>query len=263
MNDKMKKAFDQIHAEDELKQSTMEYIRRIAQTQEKPKTRAYRYIVPALACLVFLIVGSFVYLTPTANISIDINPSIELGVNRFDRVVSVKSYNDDGKELKAQLDIKNMKITKAVEQVMANDTIEALLSKDEILTIGVIGNDKEKSEKILSEVEACTEKQKNTYCYSASTQEVEGAHETGLSCGKYKAYLELHSLDGSITAEDVRNMTMREIRDLISRLSSDSGTDPQFSGNGGQQSSDCTESEHNGSHSGKGQHGKNNKKSEK
>lgn len=262
MNDKIKIAFDQIHAEDELKQSTMEYIRRNAQAQEKPKARAYRYLVPALACLVFLVVGGFVYLTPTANISIDINPSIELGINRFDRVVSVKSYNDDGAELKAQLDIKNMKYTEAVEQVMENNTIEALLSKDEILTIGVIGNDGEKSEKILSEVEACTEKQKNTYCYSASTQEVEGAHELGLSCGKYKAYLELHSLDESITADDVKNMTMREIRDLISRLSSDSGAEPQFFGNGGHQSSDCTESEHKGSHSGKGQHGKNNKKSE-
>lgn len=262
MNDKLKKAFDQIHAEDELKQSTMEYIRRNAQAQEKPKTKAYRYLVPALACLVFLIVGSFVYLTPTANISIDINPSIELGINRFDRVVSVKSYNDDGAELKAQLDIKNLKYTEAVEQVMENDTIEALLSKDEILTIGVIGNNEEKSEKILSEVETCTKNERNTYCYFANTQEVEGAHELGLSCGKYKAYLELHSLDGSITADDVRNMTMREIRDLISRLSSDSKTEPQFFGNSGQQSSNCTESEHKGSHSGKGQHGKNNKKSE-
>lgn len=262
MNDKLKKAFDQIHAEEELKQSTMEYIRRNAQAQEKPKTKAYRYLVPALACLVFLIVGSFFYLTPTANISIDINPSIELGINRFDRVVSVKSYNDDGAELKAQLDIKNLKYTEAVEQVMENDTIEALLSKDEILTIGVIGNNVEKSEKILFEVETCTRNERNTYCYFANTQEVEGAHELGLSCGKYKAYLELHSLDGSITADDVKNMTMREIRDLISRLSSDSGTEPQFFGNGGQQSSDCTESEHKGSHSGKGHHGKNNKKSE-
>ncbi len=262
MNDKLKKAFDQIHAEDELKQSTMEYIRRNAQAQKKPKAKAYRYLVPALACLVFLIVGSFVYLTPTANISIDINPSIELGINRFDRVVSVKSYNDDGAELKAQLDIKNLKYTEAVEQVMENDTIEALLSKDEILTIGVFGNNVEKSEKILSEVETCTKNERNTYCYFANTQEVEGAHELGLSCGKYKAYLELHSLDGSITADDVKNMTMREIRDLISRLSSDSETETQFFGNGGQQSSDCTESEHKGSHSGKGQHGKNNKKSE-
>lgn len=262
MNDKMKKAFEQIHAEDELKQSTMEYIRRNAQAQEKPKTKTYCYLVPALACLVFLIVGSFVYLTPTANISIDINPSIELGINRFDRVVSVKSFNDDGKELKTQLDIKNLKYTEAVEQVMENDTIEALLSKDEILTIGVIGNDGEKSEKILSEVEACTEKQKNAYCYSASTDEVEGAHELGLSCGKYKAYLELHSLDESITAEDVKNMTMREIRDLIGKLSNDSETEPQFFGNGGQHSADCTESEHKGNHSGKGQHGKNNNKSE-
>ena len=31
-------------------------------------------------------------MTPTAYISIDINPSLELGINRFDRIVSVEGY---------------------------------------------------------------------------------------------------------------------------------------------------------------------------
>ena len=39
--------------------------------------------------LLFFIGGSWVFMTPTAYISIDINPSLELGINRFDRIVSV------------------------------------------------------------------------------------------------------------------------------------------------------------------------------
>ena len=31
-------------------------------------------------------------MTPVSAVSIDVNPSIELGVNRFDRVVAVEGY---------------------------------------------------------------------------------------------------------------------------------------------------------------------------
>lgn len=46
-----------------------------------------------------------------------------------------------------------------------------------------------------------------------------------LSCGKYRAFLELQLLDPDITPEAVQNMTMREIRELINSLSVNSGTD--------------------------------------
>ncbi|MDE7227674.1 MAG: helix-turn-helix transcriptional regulator [Treponemataceae bacterium] len=39
-----------------------------------------------------LFVGAGLYLTPTAQISIDITPSLELGINRFDNVVSVRAW---------------------------------------------------------------------------------------------------------------------------------------------------------------------------
>lgn len=40
-------------------------------------------------------------------------------------------------------------------------------------------------------------------------------------CGKYRAYLELHALDPSVTPADIQGMTMREIRDRIAALSGD------------------------------------------
>ena len=51
------------------------------------------------------------------------------------------------------------------------------------------------------------------------SEEVEKAHESGLSYGKYKAFLELQKLDPTITVEEIQSMTMREIRERISQLS--------------------------------------------
>ena len=36
-----------------------------------------------------------------------------------------------------------------------------------------------------------------------------------LSLGKYRAYLELKALDPAVTPDDIRDLSMREIRDLI------------------------------------------------
>ena len=61
------------------------------------------------------------------------------------------------------------------------------------------------------------------HCYRAGTDEVEAAHDCGLSYGKYRAYQELAALDPTVTPEQVADMTMREIRDRIAALS---GTAP-------------------------------------
>ena len=57
------------------------------------------------------------------------------------------------------------------------------------------------------------------HCYHADEEEITAAHEEGLSCGKYRAYLELKKLDPDVTVDEVRGMTMREIRERIETLS--------------------------------------------
>ena len=51
--------------------------------------------LPIIACFIFLLFsfsGYGLYFTKTSIISIDINPSIELNINRFDRVISINKY---------------------------------------------------------------------------------------------------------------------------------------------------------------------------
>lgn len=228
MNNTFKELFSPIHAEEALKDRTREFLAEKTQGYTGAKTgeRNFRFYAAACACLLLVLFGGrWFYFTPVAVISIDINPSIEMGINRFDKVVSVDGFNEDGLEISGTLNVKYQNYTDAIEQILQDDTIEVLLSDNEIMTITVIGTDGRQSAEILSGVEACTAKQGNTYCYFATSEEVAAAHETGLSCGKYRAFLELQLLDPDITPEAVQSMSMREIRELIDSLSVGGGTD--------------------------------------
>ena len=226
MNDIFKELFKPIRAKEELKNQTIAFLAQRTQGYTTTTVKHHKYPLYATVCICFLFMlfgGHWLYFTPTAEINIDINPSIEMSINRFDQVIDINDFNEDGRKLADSLNIKYKNYADAVEQVLNNDTITALLSNDEVMTITVTGADGQQSAKILSGVEAFTEERRNTYCFYASSEEVADAHEMGLSCGKYRAFLELQLLDPNITPEAVQEMTMREIRDLIDRLSTDSG----------------------------------------
>lgn len=179
-------------------------------------------LVPAAACLVLVLLGgNWLYFTPTATISVDINPSLELAVNRFDKVLSAQGFNEDGQALADTLDLSFADYTDVVEELLATDQVTALLSDNAVLTITVVGGSDSQSARLLSGVETCTAGQENAYCYCAHGEDMEAAHEAGLSYGKYQAFLALQALDPSVTAEEVQGMTMRELRDRIAALGGD------------------------------------------
>lgn len=231
MNDRIKQTFDEIHAETELKEQTKDYIAYKTNHYTKQKKIRYSRMIPAVACVLFLIIGSYrLYFTETSMISIDINPSIELNLNRFDRVISINSYNDDGQELANALDIKNMYYMSAIQEILNTESMAEYLSKDEMLSISVVGRNEEEQDEMLANIETCIPKQHNVSCHKSSYHEAHEAHSSGLSVGKYRAFLELQKVNPDITIDDVKGLTMRQIRDLI----------------GGSAETETHESEHNG-----------------
>lgn len=224
MNDKIKRAFDQIQAEETLKRTTKDYLRqRIRQTQTH-RSGFRRYLLPAMACFLFVLlgVGGYrLYFTPISVISIDINPSVEWNINRFDKIISVKNYNEDGEKLSETLDVTNKNYQEALNMLVSNSAVKEYLAQDEYLSITVVVEDEAQNDQMLQAVRSCTSGIRNAHCSSADYSELEAAHETGLSCGKYHAYLLLQSLDPSITPDQIRQMTMRQIRELIGTLTED------------------------------------------
>lgn len=233
MSERMKEAFEQIQAEEDLKDKTKEFLSQKTKGYTTKREFHYTGMIAALASFVLLVFGGYwFYFIPTVKISIDINPSVELGVNRLNHVISLKGYNKDGENLINTLDIKFMDYSAAVNKIIESEDIDSLLSKDEILTIGIIGEDNKQTEKILSNIQFCTSKETNAYCYYACPQEVEKAHEMGLSYGKYRAFLEIQKWDSDITVEEIEKMTMRQIRNLIAELSDSVQSETEKSQNG-------------------------------
>ena len=222
MNDKWKQAFGEIHAEEALKESTRRFLVQKTGNYRKYHGWGYKRLIPVVASMVILLAGwggYQIYFKPISVISIDVNPSLELGVNRFDRVVSVRGFNEDGRRLADSVNVKHAEYTHALERILSSESVRRCLGRDEVVTIDVVGDDERACGRMLSNIKHCTSGHRNTYCGSANLEDVEAAHELGLSYGKYRAYLELRELDPDVEPEDVQGMTMREIRDLIERLS--------------------------------------------
>ena len=220
MNNEFKEIFDSVKAEESLKNSTKVFLAEKIRSYTKTKTPKRKIFLCAAACAcMLLVVGTGgLYFTPTSEISIDINPSLVMSINRFDRVISMNGLNKDGKELLGELDVRFKNYVDAVNLILENGKISALLSNDDIMTITVTGTDEEQTVRIFSDVEECTSGHENAHCYYSSSDETEAAHNAGLSCGKYKLFQQAKALDPDITPEMIQSMTVKEIHELIDAL---------------------------------------------
>lgn len=219
MENRIKPVFDRIHAEDSLKQKTKACLsQKIRNEHKRVSPVAFGKPIAALCALVLLLGICWIYHIPTASISIDINPSVELSLNCFDRVISARAYNQDGQVLLEQVRLVHLHYEEAVEKVLKEDTVTELLSTGEMVMLSVIGPEGSQVERIISGMEACTVDTEQTRCCYTSPETAEQAHNAGLSAGTYRAFLELQEWNPDVTVEDVRDLTMRQIRDLIEQF---------------------------------------------
>lgn len=223
MRDEFKAAFGAVHAPEELKAHTRRALQPLVR-RRRARLRAAGLAVAA--CVLLLFGGCGLYFTPTSVISIDINPSLELSVNRFDRVIGAEGYNEDGKQLVQSLALTHRTYAQAVDRVLASKAVSDCLARDELLSIAVVESDARQGQEILDYLTACTARTPNAECYGVARQEVEQAHTVGLSYGKYRAYLELQALLPDITPDQVASMTMRQIRTLIAQQSGSTASAP-------------------------------------
>lgn len=235
MNNRMKDTFGKIRAGEELKERTKKFIALETDNYRYRKKHLYRKIIPAAACLALFLTGICGYrlfFTRTSVISIDINPSFELNINRFDKVIAVNSYNDEGRELEDAIDVRFMDYRNAIGEILNAESFAGYLGGEEVLSISVAGQSEQKSREILADIEICMPEKQNICCYMCDFDEVEKAHAAGVSFGRYRAFLELQEAGQDITIDDIKGLTMRQIRDLIGN-----GADDRRHGYGGNEGS--------------------------
>ena len=219
MREKLQSALACVRAEEALKAKTL------AAVSQKARRRRGRPMAWAAACLTLLAVLGLggLFFTPVSTISIDVNPSLELRVNRFDRVVGVEGYNEDGRALAQTPRLLFADYAQALSTLLSSAQMQGYMQQGEALSIFVACDDERRGAQMLQKVESCAGSGQNVHCHAGQWEE-SAAHAAGLTCGKYQAFLELQALDPTVTPEDVQGLTMREIRDRIAEIS---GKEPQ------------------------------------
>lgn len=220
---RIQESMKEIHATEEMKKNTLQYLKK--QQRHRNPHPVWRYVLAAACFCIFLGMagGYMVYARPVSYISIDINPSIELGVNRFGKVVSADAYNVDGQNILEHVRLKNISYIRAIEKLLGSEGCSAYLTGDSRLFFTVISED---SDKMAAEISADDiSRFYGAQTYISDTACREEAHQHDMSFGKYRAYLELSEYDETVTVEDCHGMTMGEISERIETCRGHGGTE--------------------------------------
>lgn len=213
---RIRESMEGIKASQELKADTLRYLEWQRSKRSRPVwRRGSSYVLAVAICLLFMFgVGwRTLYSMPTSYISMDVNPSIELGINRYGRVVAVEAYNEDGQDILQHLSLKNKSYVQAVISLLENEIYQKYLVDNATLVFTIISDSPEAIRKELDAIDAGENYQILTYTSDSHCREE--AHHYEMSFGKYRAYLELVEYDRSVTVEDCHGMSMGEIQDRI------------------------------------------------
>jgi len=127
----------------------------------KSSNNIIKFAASAAAALVVFAVPAWAYLTPYSYVSIDVNPSVEFSLNRFDKVLSIKAVNDDGEELLRNIDLnqlKNEDINDAVKEVVKEIKESGFFSEEESgLVVAASSKTEEKTEELKEKVKHSVE----------------------------------------------------------------------------------------------------------
>lgn len=212
---RIQESMEQLQASQELKKSTLQYLEQKRAQKNRFSWQPAFGLLAAAACL-FLVLGMggySVYRRPVSYISIDVNPSIELGINRFDRVVSAQAYNADGQDILEHVTIKNTPYLEALETLLQDENCGRYLSRESCPVFTIVSKE---SDVIAQEISADELLQQyKTQTYTSDTACMREAHQHEMSFGKYRAYLELLEYDENVSVEDCHGMTIGEIQNRI------------------------------------------------
>lgn len=227
MNKNIHDAFEQISASADLKKSTKQYLQIKNRQQEKQKFCIWQKRICAAVCAAFLLVAGAEYYmaqTPVSYISIDVNPSMELVLNRFDRVISIEEYNEDAGLVLKDLDLEGKRYDQAIDAILTNEAMAVYLGSDLTPVFTVASDVNDKTQVLLEQI-----KNSSVYTsygcqgYTADSTLLSEAHHYGMSFGKYAAYCELSQYNETITVEDCHGMAVSEMHNQIHGYQNGSG----------------------------------------
>lgn len=220
MKDRIFNAFDQIHAEEALIEKTLEGMYSYNEKKERRAFFSRRTMPLALSLVLMLCIGITgwqVYFTQSFALTVDVNPSIEMTVNRFDRVISTKGFNQEGLEIISSVKVKHMNYVSAVDCLLEEEQASGYLEEEGEVLIAVSCPKKEKAEQVVECIDTMqAEKPQHVQVIQPKKTAIVEAEKEDMSFGKYQAYLDIHEVNPEVTVETVKEMSVQDIKTIMS-----------------------------------------------
>ena len=221
MDEQLKNAFDTIQTPERLKRTTKATLRKKTFDYGRNVYRIrqhHKRLATGLLSLVLVLSGCGLWFLPATNIAVDINPSINIRVNALDRVISVEGTNADGMELAKQLDVAGMPYDDAMQRILLSEGLERFLKNNQMISITMAGsiNDDhltDMANKVLCRAYNIAGKENIFYC-QVDMDTIRAARAENLCIPRYLAWQQMLKNDPTITTDDIRAMSIEQIRIL-------------------------------------------------
>lgn len=214
----------------------------LVMTENKKKNTWVRRLSAIAAIFALLIVGCLGFLYYNSNyavgstVSLDINPSIEIRVNRKDRVLDVIPLNEDGRIVVGEMDFAGSDLDVAVNALVGSMLRNGYLNElSNSILISVDGDNAEKTAQLQEKLSAEISSLLNTDTFSGAvlSQTVTAdadlrslADTYGITVGKAQLVKQIMSASPLYTFESLAGLSINELNLL---LESHSGTENSVS----------------------------------
>ncbi len=220
MTDRLKKAFDNIRAEGALKTSAKDFLHKeILRRSTKQNHILPRRVFVAFSSLTIILFSggmlSYLYFTPDAYIDMDVNPSFEITLNHFDRVIDTYAYNPDGRQILEDADVKYKNYEEAVSLLLDTIAQKGYTQENGLISITLQSNSGKKETAMLSYIESVAESHHGTAqieCFAIGGHLRDTAHHLNLSPAKYLAIQHLIEVDPAASWDCCREHTIGELK---------------------------------------------------
>lgn len=203
----------------------------INMTTKKTANRKWTTLVAA--CLAVMLLGGGGVFYQRANavasvVSLDVNPSIELKVNRSEKVLSCTPLNEDAKAILADMgngaDLKGAKLDVAVNAIVGSLVRNGYLdSISSAIMISVEDKDTARAEKLQRELTSTvdgvlqTSEAKAAVLTQTLTQDAgreQQARENNISTGKAALVNRVLALNSTLKFDELAKLSVEELKDL-------------------------------------------------
>lgn len=190
-------------------------------TTPQKRRKALRFakggrIAAIAACLTLvacLIGGAADFLRPVAYVGIDVNPSVELTLNRFDIVVGTCALNDDGQRALDEAPCMWRAFDDAARGL--DGAMRAIAGEGAVVEVSIDCDNENRYAALAAQSNDCFGCNGEAHCDRTNAEERQAAHNSGMGVAKYRAYQALQEAGVEISAEECASLSMRELRNML------------------------------------------------